>query len=83
MTSLSVGGWGPSVRWRDAPNASGVLRGKEARHFRGVAGVPLLMQAVLVRGKHFNGRQLSGLNKHTCVFRQRDESSSWGSLCVG
>ena len=51
------------MRQRDAPNASGMLRGKEARHFRGVAGVPLLMQVVLVH-KHFNGRQLSGLNKH-------------------
>ena len=40
------GGWGPSTRQRDAPDASGrltsyALRGKKAGHFCKVAGVSI------------------------------------------
>ena len=40
-----------------------MLRRKEAGHFREVAGVFIIDVAVRVRGRHFNSRQLSGLNK--------------------
>ena len=43
------GGWRPSARWRDAPDASGRLtsfsvEGRKSRRFREVAGVSLLMR---------------------------------------
>ena len=37
------------------------LRGEEAGRFREVAGVSML-QAVCVRGRQFNSRELSGIN---------------------
>ena len=37
------------------------------------------MRAVLIRGRHFNSRQLRGLNKLISIFGLWDESSSgWG-----
>ena len=36
------------------------------------------MRAVHVHGRHFNGRQLSCLNKIISIFRLRDKSSSGG-----
>ena len=47
MKSLSVGGWGPSARWRNAPNASGRLtsfsvEGEGGGHFSEVAGTSIV-----------------------------------------
>ena len=39
------------------------------------------MWAVRVRGRHFNGRQPSGLNLIS-IFRLRDESSSGGGINI-
>ena len=64
----------PHCRWGVHPSArlwqASVVRGKKAGHFHEVAGMsivdaggPSLMRAVLVCGRHFNGRQPIGLNK--------------------
>ena len=40
------------------------LRGKKAGRFHEVAGMSIVDAGCLVHGRHFNGRQLSGLNKN-------------------
>ena len=58
------GGWGPSVRQRDAPDASGRLTSFSVEE-RGSKALPQNSWHVHhVRGRHFNGRQPSSLNKN-------------------
>ena len=68
--------WGPSARRRDAPDASGRLMSFSVEG-RGSRALPRSSwhvhrwcgcQAVRVRGRHFNGRQLSGFSTAGWVF---------------